>query len=192
MSRTVFLSALQFLDDVVNLAAHLRVEAGGGLVEKHYLRIVHQRHGESQALFLSAGKLAVESVAFFLELEAFEESSVFGVVAVEFREKVDRFLDANFIGQGSGLQNRADLSLELGAALFRVQAADAREPRSGVRMPSRISTVVVFPAPFGPSRPNTSPSSTSKLRPRTASTATPLDRSFCNRPSTCDDGFRHE
>ena len=30
-------------------------------------------------------------------------------------------------------------------------------PASGARRPSRISTVVVLPAPFGPSRPKTSP-----------------------------------
>src|ERR1700722_19244836 len=39
------------------------------------------------------------------------------------------------------------------------------------RSPSRISTVVVFPAPFGPSNPNTSPGATSKSRPRTAFTS---------------------
>jgi len=32
-------------------------------------------------------------------------------------------------------------------------------------MPSSISTVVVLPAPFGPSKPNTSPSGTAKLTP---------------------------
>src|SRR3954470_4720411 len=42
-------------------------------------------------------------------------------------------------------------------------------PASRGRRPSRISTVVVFPAPFGPSRPKTWPLSTSKSRPRTAS-----------------------
>ena len=34
---------------------------------------------------------------------------------------------------------------------------DAPGRRPGARRPSRISTVVVLPAPFGPSRPNTSP-----------------------------------
>ena len=36
------------------------------------------------------------------------------------------------------------------------------------RNPSRISTVVVLPAPFGPSSANTSPLFTSKLTSRTA------------------------
>ena len=42
------------------------------------------------------------------------------------------------------------------------------DPSSGWRSPSSISTVVVLPAPFGPSRPNTSPAATSKLTPSTA------------------------
>ena len=41
-------------------------------------------------------------------------------------------------------------------------------PASGARRPSRISTVVVLPAPFGPSSPKTSPARTSKSMPSTA------------------------
>src|SRR5215210_1811683 len=42
-------------------------------------------------------------------------------------------------------------------------------PAVRVRYPSRISTVVVLPAPLGPRRPKTSPRRTSKSMPRTAS-----------------------
>ena len=41
-------------------------------------------------------------------------------------------------------------------------------PESGSLIPSRISMVVVFPAPFGPSIPNTSPGDTSNEIPSTA------------------------
>src|SRR4051795_13384801 len=44
-------------------------------------------------------------------------------------------------------------------------------PPSGGRSPSRISTVVVLPAPLGPSRPKTSPGITSKSMPSTARTS---------------------
>ena len=44
-------------------------------------------------------------------------------------------------------------------------------PESGARRPSSISTVVVLPAPFGPSSPKTSPGATSKETPSTACTA---------------------
>ncbi len=43
-------------------------------------------------------------------------------------------------------------------------------PEVGSSKPSRISMVVVFPAPFGPSRPKHSPVSISRFSPRTAST----------------------
>ena len=42
--------------------------------------------------------------------------------------------------------------------------------RRAARKPSRISTVVVLPAPFGPSRAKISPRRTSRSMPRTAST----------------------
>src|SRR5689334_3688428 len=44
-------------------------------------------------------------------------------------------------------------------------------PASGARRPSRISIVVVFPAPFGPSNPKHSPRRTVRSRPFTAVTA---------------------
>ena len=42
-------------------------------------------------------------------------------------------------------------------------------PEVGVTTPVSMEMVWVLPAPFGPSRPNTSPSSTLKLIPLTAS-----------------------
>src|SRR6187401_851387 len=44
-------------------------------------------------------------------------------------------------------------------------------PASGIRRPSKISTVVVLPAPFGPSMPKHSPARTSRSRPATAATS---------------------
>ena len=41
-------------------------------------------------------------------------------------------------------------------------------PDVGSSTPVSIEIVVVLPAPFGPSRPKTSPSSTAKLMPSTA------------------------
>jgi hypothetical protein len=43
-------------------------------------------------------------------------------------------------------------------------------PPVGATVVVSIPTVVDLPAPFGPSKPNTSPGTTSKLIPRTAST----------------------
>jgi hypothetical protein len=44
-----------------------------------------------------------------------------------------------------------------------------RCPEVGIRSVISILIVVVFPAPFGPSRPNSSPSEISNETPRTAS-----------------------
>ena len=45
-------------------------------------------------------------------------------------------------------------------------------PEVGISSVISILIVVVLPAPFGPSRPKSSPSWISKLMPRTASTST--------------------
>jgi len=45
----------------------LGVEAGSGLVQEQYLRVVHQRQGQQQALALAAGELAGIPVHIFLE-----------------------------------------------------------------------------------------------------------------------------
>ena len=66
------------------------------------------------------------------------------------------------------LQRRADLLLDVLRPAARVDAADLDVPASGSRSPMTHSSVVVLPAPFGPSRPKISPSAISKLTPSTA------------------------
>ncbi len=119
------LAALELLDDVVDFAAHLRIEAGGRLVEKYDLRIVHQRHGQRQALLLAAGEMAVERVALFFELESAQQVVRVRALAIELREKLEGFVHAELVRQGSGLQYGADLLLEVIAACLRIEAADA-------------------------------------------------------------------
>ena len=55
----------ELLDNVVNFAAYLRIEAGGRLIQKDNLRIVHQSHGKRQSLLLPSREMAVERAAFF-------------------------------------------------------------------------------------------------------------------------------
>ena len=52
-----------------------------------------------------------------------------------------------------------------------VMPSTSTSPASGGSRPSRISIVVVLPAPFGPSRPKHSPRSTASERPSTATTS---------------------
>ena len=56
-----------------------------------------------------------------------------------------------------------------GAAATSMPATVA-EPAEGSRMPHSIRMVVVFPEPFGPSSPNTSPRSMRSVSSRTAVT----------------------
>src|SRR5208282_1182465 len=114
------------LDDVVNFAAHLRVKTGRRLIEKNHLRIIHQRHRQREPLLLAAGKLAVESAAFLVELEALQQVIRIGALAIEVRKQVDRFLHANLVGKGSRLQHRADRLFELLAAPLRIKPAHSR------------------------------------------------------------------
>src|SRR4051812_27944825 len=51
---------------------------------------------------------------------------------------------------------------------FQRSPSTSTSPESGSRRPSKISTVVVLPAPFGPSMPKHSPRRTSRSRPATA------------------------
>ena len=107
-----FFLAAQFLDDVVNLAADLRVKAGRGLIKEQNLGVVDQGHGEGQPLLLSAGELAVKRVALFFQAEALEQFLRLTAALVEAGEEPQSFHDAQLVGKGSGLQRSANLMFD--------------------------------------------------------------------------------
>src|SRR5258706_15775295 len=98
-----FFLAAQLFDDVVDFAADLRVQAGRGFVQEKHAWVVYQSHGEGQALLLSAGKLAVEGVAFFFQAETLEQLLRIAAALVESSEKAQRFHDARVVWQRSRL-----------------------------------------------------------------------------------------
>ena len=59
---------LELVDQIPKLAAGLRVEAGGGLVEEQKIGIADQGAGQREALLLAAGKGSDAGVLFFVEL----------------------------------------------------------------------------------------------------------------------------
>ena len=61
-------AALELVDQVPELAARLRVEAGGRLVEEEQLGIADQRAGEREPLLLPARQRADARVALLLQL----------------------------------------------------------------------------------------------------------------------------
>ena len=66
--RIVRPERFELLDQIPKLAAGLGVEAGGRLIEKKKIGIAHERAGQRQTLFLTAGKIADAGILFFLEL----------------------------------------------------------------------------------------------------------------------------
>ncbi len=81
--------------------------------------------------FLAAGEMAVEGVALLFELESREQLIRVGAAMVELREELDGLFHPQLVGQGSRLEDGADRLLELFAALFGIEAADAHDAAIG-------------------------------------------------------------
>ena len=69
------------------------------------------------------------------------------------------------------LEDQADVAANVVLLGARVVAGHLRVPEVALASVQRILIVVVLPAPFGPRKPNVSPTVTSKSIPRTASTS---------------------
>src|ERR1700692_4735780 len=102
-----FFLAAKLFDDAINFAPHLRVEACSGLIEEKHFGIVDQRHGQSEALFLASGELAVKGIPLFFETEALEEFFRISMAAVEAGKKPQGLDDPQFVGKRSRLESRA-------------------------------------------------------------------------------------
>ena len=152
------LLAAQVLHQFVDFEARLRIEAGGRLVEEEHLRIVEQRQRQRQALFLAAGELRIERFALLPKLQALEQLGGIHGAGVEGGEQLDGLADTLiFSCRLVACRQTPMRSFNCGSALRGRSRARRRARRSRLRRPSRISTVVVLPAPLGPSRPKTSP-----------------------------------
>src|SRR5690348_4020083 len=78
--------ALQLFEDVVDFAAHLRIETRRGLIEENHAGIVDERKGQSKTLLLPTGEMIVGFVALFLELKSGEQFFRIAWIPVEARE----------------------------------------------------------------------------------------------------------
>src|ERR1700683_1478253 len=123
-----FLFPLQLFDDGVNLAAHLRIEPGGGLVQKEHARLINERHGEGEPLLLATGKLGIERGALLGEAKALEQVVWRTMLLVKTGKKIERLDHADFFGQGSGLQHAADQLLVSVPAQKWLHATDGNDP----------------------------------------------------------------
>ena len=126
------LLAAEVLHQLVNLQARLRIEAGRRLVEEQHLRIVEEREGQRQALLLAAGKLRIQRLALFPELQALEELAAVDGARVEAREKVHGLADLHLVLEPRGLEADADAVLHLAGLHLRIEA-EHRHPAAGAR-----------------------------------------------------------
>ena len=75
--------------------------------------------------------------------------------------------------EGVLLGDHADHLLGQGGVGHHIDATDERLPAEGITLVVSTPTVVVFPAPLGPSSPKTSPMPTRRLSPSTARKSVP-------------------
>jgi hypothetical protein len=106
----------------VDFYSHLRIEAGGWLVEKNELRIIHQRQSQRQTLLLAARERTVKCVALFFQLQALQELIQVHMSCVEGCEQLHRFLNSHFLRQVRSLQANSDAVFQLLALLIGVKA----------------------------------------------------------------------
>ncbi len=118
-------SEQKLLHESVDFEAHLRVEAGGRLVEKEQRGVVDQAHRDGEALFLASAQSLVESVALFFELQAAEQHAGVHGSAVERTEKMEGLDHPNFVRQVGGLQANADAVFQLPVLLIGVEPENA-------------------------------------------------------------------
>ena len=101
------------LDQLPRLAARLRIQAGGELVEDGQLRATDERQRDRQPLALAAGQVGEAIVALGLEPEQLEQPLRVGGIAVEGGEQLKRLPHAQLVGELGGLELDPDPLAEL-------------------------------------------------------------------------------
>ncbi len=147
--------AAQGVDQFPHQQPGLGVQAGGGFVEEHQFRATDERARQREALLLPTGESPVRSAAGVLESEALQQP-----IRIEWVGGVGRHQIEHLPGLGTRIapppcnmtpirgRRRSDWVIGSSPRTRTV-------PASGVTNPSHISTVVVLPAPLGPSRAST-------------------------------------
>ena len=138
-------------DELPGLAARLRVEARRELVEDRHARSADEREGDREPLLLAARQIPVGRPAHGVETEVRDE-------LIEGRRDPCRTRRtatgprATVSRSGSSLSWSWTPTTERSRAQSRPGSSPRTRtvPASGSRRPAIVSTVVVFPAPFGP------------------------------------------
>ena len=166
------------LDRLADDERRLRVERRGRLVEEDDRRLVEQRAGDRELLLHALAERAGRVVAPLPEREQPQVAldplgprrrvqAVQPAEEVEVGRRRQLLVEARRLGQDA--DPRADV---VGSARGRRSpSTDGACPRVGSISAVSSRTVVVLPAPFGPSSPSTSPRRTSRSTPRIAQAA---------------------
>jgi hypothetical protein len=102
----------QFLDQIANLQANLRIEAAGRLIEEEHLRVVDESERDGEPLFLSAGKRGVIGVFLFPQLEPFQQRLAIHGARIKGTEKIERLAHGDLVREVRGLEANADAVLQ--------------------------------------------------------------------------------
>src|SRR5580700_306069 len=112
----------ELLDQIPELAAGLRVESGGGLIQEKKIGIADERARQREALLLAAGKIAHAGVLLFFELYECDGFSRARALAEKAAEQTQRFENGEFLGELRILQLNAEALAELIGVGVPVQA----------------------------------------------------------------------
>src|SRR5262249_11888073 len=86
-------------DDIPQLPARLRIEAGGRFVEEQQLRITNQSTGHGQSLLLSAGEIANPGFGFLFERNQRHGAIGHDALSIEAAEECERFANGELFGK---------------------------------------------------------------------------------------------
>ena len=101
-------ACFQRFDDIPRLSARLRVEPGGGLVEKEQLRFADQSAAERQPLLLAAGERAHVRAGLFLEADEPQNRRDVQTAWIEAAEQREHFADLQLLREFGLLQLDAE------------------------------------------------------------------------------------
>jgi hypothetical protein len=119
--------------EVPEVAARLRVERRGRLVEEHQLGVAHQRAGDGQPLLLAAGELLAADVRVLGEPHELEHLAAAGLPGpVELRERVDLLLRGEELEERRRLELHAEAAGQLGGVRPRGPPEEAHGPGVGL------------------------------------------------------------
>ena len=118
-------------DEAPHLAARLRVEPGGRLVEKEHLGLANQGAGDGQALALPARQLAHPGGPLFLQLDVGEQSRERPRPAVEAAKEREQLRHGQLLRQVGLLQSHPDALAQLALVAIPAQAEQLDLARRG-------------------------------------------------------------